>query len=149
MPLVPGGALAAPALPPAFAAAGPALRPGEVWVALEARGGYSLGQQLAVLPAGAQGLGERAVIIGNNGEHVAIGAMAPADAVAVAAGDARTLPVRFDAQGSRRRTFGEAIACMTEDALPGGFSTRGPRSTLTTIKASTQLMNRKRTPGAG
>lgn len=37
------------------------------------------------------------------------------------ASDSRTIPVRFDAQGERRRGFAEAVAEMSVEDLPGGF----------------------------
>ena len=48
--------------------------------------------------------------------------------------DIRTLPVTFDAQGERRRTWESALAQYSEPPLPGGFPVQGPRTTLWTLK---------------
>ena len=120
-----GGALVAPARAPA-GAGGPA------WVALEARGGLQLG---APLPGDAAVLarGDRGLATLGNGTVVACGlagtlaAPAPVAGPAAAGADLRTLPVRYDGAGKRRRDFRECVELFTETTFPD-WGVAGPRT---------------------
>jgi hypothetical protein len=125
-----GGFPAAPPPQPALAAP-----PGMVWVVAEDRGGLEKGRQLPVLPVGSLALGDRALMTTVSNEVVSVFAMSPADIPTFLAEDARTLPVKYDAQGDRKRTFAEAVTLMSQDDLPGGWPIAGPRSTMGTLKA--------------
>jgi len=121
---------------PAAAAAPPdALAPGHVWVIAENRGGFEKGQQLAFLPHGSVQHGDRAIVVGAEGASVSVVSMLPSAVFEFLSGDARTLPVKFDTQGTRRRPFAEAVSLMSEDELSGGWPLLGPRATMGTLKA--------------
>ncbi|CAE7391337.1 ANK1 [Symbiodinium sp. CCMP2592] len=130
-----------PAAPPNAAQAPPAVPvPGgpTTWVAMEDVGPHRRGDVLAVdpgpLPAGHIVLGDRALIpVGN----LTLTAMkVAADGVAaVHFDDLRVLPVRFDAQGLRRREFNAAVALLRDDTPQGGgLQLQGPASLLNILK---------------
>ena len=64
--------------------------------------------------------------------------------VSFEAKDLWVLLIRFDSQGVRRRSFAEAVSCMTQDKLPGGeLQLEGPAPTLDVLKS---LVGRNLTP---
>ena len=112
---------------------------GESWVVCEDRGGYRRGQVLVALPVGAVGFGNRAVVHGAGCLPVSVSGMTAAELGDLIKGDSRTLPVNFDAQGARKRTFADSVALMSEDVLPGGWPVQGPRSSLNTLKGVVKI----------
>ena len=134
-PGVLGGGVAA--VPAVAAAAGVA----EVWIAIEDSGGYKRGDQICEdpnpLPPGHVMLGEKAVVPGKQGVSSCFAQKVPrADISRFSLEDLRILPVVFDAQGTRRREFSEAVASM-KDGLPqgGGLQLEGPATVLNLMKS--------------
>ena len=111
------------------------------WVAFESNGGRKRGDIIVteptVLPHGHVVLGDRAIVPALPGSSSACLAIrVPQDDVArYQLEDLRVLPVKFDAQGIRRREFSEAVALMV-DTPPqgGGLQLEGPTSVLNVLK---------------
>ena len=117
-----------PGAGPCVPAAGPSL---DTWIAAEDNTLYKRGDVIATdpapLPLGHVCLGDRDVIPDGAGVIFAR-KVAAADA-------ARHRPVKFDAQGVRRREFHEAVALMDDDPpMGGGLQLSGPSSALKLLK---------------
>lgn len=148
-PPVAPGPPAPPPPPPGILGAGPAIVPPAVvpgavtyaWVAIEEAGGWKKGDVLCVepnvLPAGHLVLGDRGIVPDPRGvgQGCFVRRVPHADVGQFALDDLRTLPVRFDAQGVRRREFNDAVAHMV-DGVPqgGGLQLEGPSTALNIVK---------------
>jgi hypothetical protein len=125
------------AVPPAVAVAPGALP--EVWVSLEDETPYTKGQVLqdvnSPLPAGSLTLGPKA-LVPTVGSACASIRLPPGQAGACKFDDLRVLPVLFDSQGIRGRSFGDAVNLLN-DAPPagGGLQLAGPASSMTVMKS--------------
>ncbi len=129
---------AAPAAAPA-AHAVPAAGLADTWVAMETGGGYVQGSVVVSdpnpLPMGHQVIGDRALIPVAGGAIFAK-KMPAADAARVANDDLRTLAVKFDSEGTRRRDFSSAVEKMCSDEpAGGGLQLTGPATCLKMLKA--------------
>ena len=149
--VAPPAGLAAPAPPPGLlggaAAAAPALVANTTWVALESKGAITRGDVLAVdpnpLPPGSSVSGTRALYPVDG--DVIYAKKVPADEVAsYKLEDLRVFPVKFDAQGVRRREFNSAVSLL-DDAIPqgGGLQLLGPPTGLKFLK---MLRDQNQTP---
>ncbi len=130
---------------PAVAAALPAVPVvgvgGSCWVAIENAGGRNRGDIIctdpAPLPVGHIMLGDKALVphVSGVGDACFVKKIPVADAPNYKLEDLRVLPVRFDAQGSRRREFNDAVALMV-DGVPqgGGLQLAGPTTGLNIVK---------------
>lgn len=135
--------LRAPAAVVAAPAAGP-VAPAAAAVdvadtAMETGGGYAKGSVIVSdptpLPAGHHLIGDRALIPVAGGAIFAKKMLA-AEAARVANDDLRTLPVKFDAEGTRRREFSSAVEKMSgEEPAGGGLQLSGPATCLKMMKA--------------
>eukprot|EP00438_Fugacium_kawagutii_P003956 Skav200396 [mRNA] locus=scaffold1919:156792:162160:- [translate_table: standard] len=153
-PAPPGGAVPLPGVlvggPPAagapVAVAAAAPNPGVVgpksWVAIESSGGRKRGDVVVVepaaLPPGHVVLGDRGVVPGLPGhvEGCMVRLVAQDEVAKYQLEDLRVLPVKFDAQGLRRREFGEAISMMVDSPpMGGGLQLEGPTSILNVLKS--------------
>ena len=147
-PPPPGLLGAAPPVPPVAAAAagvgavgGPAQPGVMVWVVIEDGGGRKKGDVVCIepqaLPVGHLCLGDRALIPNPNlpGQGCFVRRVPHADAANYQLDDLRVLPIRFDQQGTRRREFNDAVACMI-DGVPqgGGLQLTGPTTGLNILK---------------
>ncbi|CAK9012348.1 unnamed protein product [Durusdinium trenchii] len=138
-PAAPPGLLGGGARAPPAMAAGAGV--GEVWVAIEEAGGRKKGDVICEdphpLPAGHIVLGDRAIVPGVAGESGCFVKKVPrAELGRYALDDLRILPVVFDAQGTRRRDFNDAVSAM-KDGIPqgGGLQLDGPTSSLNLLKS--------------
>lgn len=89
------------------------------------------------LPVGHVLLGDRAVVPGlaGAGSGCFVRKVARAEVPRFSLEDLRVLPVSFDAQGTRRKDFNEAVSSM-RDGIPqgGGLQLEGPASSLNLLK---------------
>ena len=138
-PAAPPGLLGGGARAPPAMAAGAGV--GEVWVAIEEAGGRKKGDVIFEdphpLPAGHIVLGDRAIVPGVAGESGCFVKKVPrAELGRYALDDLCILPVVFDAQGTRRRDFNDAVSAM-KDGIPqgGGLQLDGPTSSLNLLKS--------------
>ena len=131
------GAAAAPvaAAPAAAVPAAPT-----VWVALESRGAIKRGSVVfgdgQALPPGAVQLGDRAIIPDDAGNSICLKRILQTQVGSMESKDLRILDPVFDSQGSRRMEFADAVAKMSQDAMPGGgLQLDGPSSCLGVLKS--------------
>eukprot|EP00438_Fugacium_kawagutii_P025699 Skav229290 [mRNA] locus=scaffold544:87897:88883:+ [translate_table: standard] len=135
------GVPVAPAAPPVAAGANP--QDPEVWVSMENRGNYFSGQVVvqagSPLPVGHAVLGgDRALIPIDGGLTLAIKKIKTSELASFKSKDLRTLPIKFDSQGARRRDFFEAVALMSADELPGGkLQLEGPSTAIQVLRSLT------------
>ena len=118
--------------PKSFTAVAPAMEGGEVWVALEPRFGFSVGEPIDVNLEGIHltRCGDRGVVKSSKGGSIAVGLLGTlSDATGIAGGDTRILPFKKKLPGTTQgRTFADATASLTES--PGDdWKILGPRST--------------------
>ena len=111
----------------------PSLPAGHVWVAMEDRGTVV---QRGDLMVGAPLLckGDRG-IFELGGLTIAAASMDRNDLASFLNDDLRTLAVKFDPQGERRREYADALTLMSDEAVTGGFPVQGPRTCLKQLKA--------------
>eukprot|EP00439_Symbiodinium_sp_Y106_P030600 s4760_g3.t1 len=135
----------APAAAPSAAAAVPAPAPAQalVWVALESRGVVTQGSVIfsagQALPPGSVHIGDRAIVNGADGNPICLKQIEESKLSSMDGRDLRVLPLRFDIQGQRRTEFSEAVARMSQDAMPGGeLQLDGPASALEVLKGMVQ-----------
>ena len=136
----------APPVAAAPAPPGPQVAPGadaqdpEVWVSLENQGNYMLGQVVVAaggaLPAGHVTLGaSRALVPLDGGGALALKKIKASELGTFESKDLRTLPIKFDPQGSRKRAFAEAVSIMSAEELPGGkLQLEGPSTALQVLR---------------
>lgn len=135
------GAPLAPVVPPVAAAVNP--QDAEVWVSMENRGNHFAGQVEvqagSPLPVGHVVLGgDRALIPIDGGLVLAIKKVKTSELASFESKDLRTLPIKFDSQGTRRRDFFEAVAAMSADELPGGkLQLEGPSTAMQVLRSLT------------
>ena len=121
----------------------------EVWISIENLGEYVQGQIVVsaggTLPVGHVTLGSNKALIPIDAANaLAIKKLRMSEIVSFDARDLRVLPIRFDAQGQRRRDFAEAVGLMSQDKVPGGeLQLQGPATTLDVLKG---LSSRNLTP---
>ncbi|CAK0892485.1 unnamed protein product, partial [Prorocentrum cordatum] len=134
-PPAPGGALAD------RADAGDASR----WVALEARAGYRPGDELPAGTVPVAILGDRGICELADGTKLAVakadtyeGSPTPRQERQAAGQDLRTLPVKYDAGGTRVRDFAEAVDIMSSNPQLD-FPVLGPRTTLWLVQQFKRL----------
>ena len=72
------------------------------------------------LPPGAVQLGDRAIIPDEAGNSVCLKRILQTQVGSMESKDLRILDPTFDSQGSRRMEFADAVAKMSQDAMPGG-----------------------------
>ena len=133
---VPAGAGAAPAVgAPVVAGPAPlAAVVGESWVFAESFGRTVKGDGVPSL-VGAVGLGDRGVVPVAAGGAALIRRIPEATIDEFRSDDLRVLPVAFDNQGERRRTFATAVAEMNDQEPEGGMvNVTGPRTALWSMK---------------
>ena len=107
--------------------------PGEVWIYAEAQPGCEKGSRPASLE-GAVGFGRRGVLPIPGGS-IFIKSELAGTPVETEVADLRVLPVKFDQQGERRRTFRSALEAMTDDDPEGGLVVlKGPRTVMWMLK---------------
>lgn len=111
----------------------------EIWVALERRDGYLLGEEVSLE-------GRRFAVEGDRGwvevpgppsVLVAIAREGTTEGVTPRAAeedDLRTLPVRYDQSGNRGRPFGSGVEALSETPMPD-WRISGPRTTLWLARA--------------
>eukprot|EP00929_Paragymnodinium_shiwhaense_P059230 TRINITY_DN29661_c0_g1_i1.p1 TRINITY_DN29661_c0_g1~~TRINITY_DN29661_c0_g1_i1.p1 ORF type:complete len:411 (+),score=49.95 TRINITY_DN29661_c0_g1_i1:455-1687(+) len=133
---VAGGALVAGAavgIPPGLGdvAAPVAVSP---WVFAETAGRAVRGNEVPAADVGGGVLRGRRGLVLVDGQWLLI--IHRADLALIGGGgeDLRTLPVRFDAQGDRRRELPDALGLMSDEMPAGGMPLSGPRSVLWTLK---------------
>ncbi|CAK0901538.1 unnamed protein product [Prorocentrum cordatum] len=131
----PGGALAV------RADAGDAPR----WVALEARAGYRPGDELPAGTVPVAVLGDRGICELADGTKLAVasadtyeGTPTPRQERQAAEQDLRTLPVKYDAGGTRVRDFAEAVDIMSSNPQLD-VPVLGPRTTLWLVQQFKRL----------
>ena len=89
-----------------------------------------------VLPPGAVHLGDRAIIAGAGGNSICLKRV-PQDRVGtMESRDFMVLDTKFDAQGTRRLEFAEAVSKMSQITMPGGgLQLDGPASSLEVLRS--------------
>ena len=138
MPLaaLPPPAAAAPALPPGTIP--PEYRaedvPGEVWVFAETIGARVRGAAVPSL-AGVVAQGDRGVFPIGGGRFALVRRISEDSIEEFKFEDLRVLPVSYDGQGERRRTYASAVQEMVDDEPEGGLVTlRPPRTAMWALK---------------
>ena len=128
----PDGVLRAPAT--ALPAPAPA---GAVWLAAEARGGFTLGTPIPADLLSATGqprvvLGDRGIVLLASGAPLAVAVANTLDPgverFSSISSDLRTLPVAYSPSGTRTRSFHDAVAKMSTTPF-ADWRIKGPRTT--------------------
>ena len=135
-PVVPAVAPMPPAAP------GAAVPQTQVWVCVETAGGRKKGDIVCIDPAA---LPVGSVVLGNHGvvpdllggvDGCFVRKVNQQDAAGYQLDDLRILPIKFDAQGVRRRDFNGGVADMVEGTPQGGgLQLDGPTTSLNILKA--------------
>lgn len=142
LPGVLGGGPPAAAPAVAAVAGAPPVAGGQVksWVAVETSGGRKRGDVVSAdqhgLPPGHVILGDRGVVpaLPGHQDGCLVRLVPQEDVPKYQLEDLRVLPVKFDAQGLRRREFGEAMMVDTPP-MGGGLQLEGPTSILNVLKS--------------
>ncbi|CAE8609395.1 unnamed protein product, partial [Polarella glacialis] len=101
------------------------------WIVAESRAGLVRGSVIDPLPATAFTRGDRGII--DHGQEQIFIRQVPL-AHRDTSDDLRVLPVAFDAQGIRGRSFESAISIMDDAEPEGGHELNGPRTALWVVK---------------
>eukprot|EP00929_Paragymnodinium_shiwhaense_P049714 TRINITY_DN25052_c0_g3_i1.p1 TRINITY_DN25052_c0_g3~~TRINITY_DN25052_c0_g3_i1.p1 ORF type:complete len:415 (-),score=26.63 TRINITY_DN25052_c0_g3_i1:260-1504(-) len=103
------------------------------WVFAESHGRAVRGDDVAAEDVRAATLlGRRGIVLVDH-RHVVIVHRDDLAALSGSGDDLRTLPVRFDPQGERRRELSDALSLMSDELPAGGMPLQGPRSVLWTL----------------
>lgn len=97
----------------------------DVFVAVEARGGYAIGDPVAVNGGAFHRFGDRGILVTPAGP-LAVGLAGTVDLPQSSSNDLRTLDVLYD-NGARSRGFDSALASLTESAFTD-WPVQGPRT---------------------